>query len=61
MNAWKKAAGYGERSHIEGVIGAVKTTLGGTLRASSPEGADDELLIRCETYNRLLLAGAIGR
>ena len=53
--AWKKAAGYGQRSGIEAVIGAVKTTLGERLRARTDTGSDAELLTRCEAYNRLLL------
>jgi hypothetical protein len=55
---WKKAAGYGQRSSIEAVIGALKTTLGSRLRARSDAGADAELLTRCEAYNRLLLINA---
>jgi hypothetical protein len=58
LDVWKEQVDYGQRSRIEAVIGAIKTTLGAMLRARTEGGADAELLSRCEAYNRLLLIGA---
>ena len=54
---WKKASGYHRQSRVENTFFRYKSIIGDGLRARSPAGQGSEVVLGCETLNRLTALG----